>query len=701
MEALKTYKKRIAEILLFVVVTSFVFSVSPHSVNAGGEGLSHAETNAIRTQYREATVPEIDFGCSMKKDMGAELLINCMGMLTYYVLYKPIHTLFIWAGIFFNYVLLKLVVSMGQFTENIGGLGTAWEAMRDLANIVLVFLMVYVGIATILGISGYGAKQMLWKIIIAALFVNFSITLTKAVIDVGNYFSYQIYHQFTTSPQNGVTITRCTQFDADGVMITNPNEPCLTDGIAGAFSQRLKMTTPFSYTGEAGRDPLSSSFDRFIGLFMAVVFVGVFAFLLVVAGLLLVARFVLLLFLLIVSPFALTMLLLGVSSLGKQWWSMLIKQSFFAPALLLMWWIAWLVISSDAFDATQGLTETASLDPSAYGTMMTFVIAIGFLIAGLIIAQKLGAYGATASIRIGRGLAVAAGTGLAGFGAAYTVGAASSAAQRRLTKLESKAHERNEDGTHKRTDVLSRFQRTKVGSKAARGVNTAVGAGANMKLAKTKSYNERKEASKKATESRQKEIDAEVTKRKFKDVIGDKNADPQKVRGVVEKATHAQLLENAEVLSKNPRVTGHLPQSTFNQLIENKDGKFTAEQLASFKKERKDFFKNLEPKEVSDFINKAKPKDLVEHDVSFLGRKEVVERLDTRTMNGLIANGLTQEKREAMRAQVERLYKDLPRGGAGVLGSDGQPIAPQNLTSEQSNIVQLYEWFNNPNRPTV
>ena len=787
MGILKTYKKGLARmllcmVLLGVVSPAVVTPVEADGVNptAGGNFSTNtvlqnqAQTlESVRTQKKESEVKDIDFGCSFKSDFGAKLLTDCLAMLTFYVLFKPIAAIVMWISFFFNIVFWKLVIGMGDLINSITGVTFAWQAMRDLANILLVFLAVYVGIATILGISGYGAKQMLWKVIIAALFVNFSITLTKGIIDISNYLSFQLYEQFVNTPlavsDGSIQVMRCDSGVTNSLSTENAaNVRCVSDGIADAFAQRIQIYSTFDLNpnsllvGEESQ-PAQRSFNRLVGLLMGSVFMAIFGLVILAVAALLVTRFVALLFLLIVSPFALTMLLLGISSLGKEWWSRLIKESFFAPAILLMWWIAWVILSSSVFHVSSNLAATSSLQPNAFDTFMTYVIAIGFLIFGLIVARKLGATGAAASIKMGRNMAVAVGAGVA----AYGVGSLSARAQRLDTKRYAEAFEKNEDGTYKNNNILARSRRVIGTSVVGRSVNKALGAGAETKFGGKKSFNERRADTKKAKEQRQAEFDREAKNRQFAKTVGDPNTTPQQMQAVVEKATHAQLLENASTLTKNPKATGYLSQSTFNQLVENKEGTFSEEQVASFKEARKNHFKNLPATDVPDVLRKtkakdlveqdvsflgredvaqhidanmmnglvangiteqkreaiesarknhfknlpatdvpdvlrrAKPKDLVEHDVSFLGRKEVVERLDTDTLKGLIANGLTQEKREVIRTQVETLYKNVPKQSSTVVGPDGSPITPPTLTPEEKNITELYSWFNNPNRPTV
>jgi len=76
----------------------------------------------------------------------------------------------------------------GGFAENEGVI-QIWEIMRDLVNSLLVLGLIWIAIATILGYKKYAWKQILWKLILVALLVNFSLVISGIVVDISNYLS--------------------------------------------------------------------------------------------------------------------------------------------------------------------------------------------------------------------------------------------------------------------------------------------------------------------------------------------------------------------------------------------------------------------------------------------------------------------------------------------------------------------------------
>ncbi len=70
----------------------------------------------------------------------------------------------------------------------------SWSIMRNLANIlfVIVFMVIVMAQITNLGISNYGVKKMLPRLIIAAILVNLSYFICQIAIDISNILGYSL-----------------------------------------------------------------------------------------------------------------------------------------------------------------------------------------------------------------------------------------------------------------------------------------------------------------------------------------------------------------------------------------------------------------------------------------------------------------------------------------------------------------------------
>lgn len=133
-------------------------------------------------------------------------------------------------------------------------------------------------------------------------------------------------------------------------------------------------------------------------------------FVFIAGAFMLIARFAILTFLMIVSPIAFaSMILPQTRNMSTQWWETFLKQAFFAPAFLLALFVAFTLsegIGSVLNTASYSLTEVVdSADRQNPGTMEVLILfgisAIGFVVA-LIVASKFGAYGANAAMNMGQ-----------------------------------------------------------------------------------------------------------------------------------------------------------------------------------------------------------------------------------------------------------------------------------------------------------
>lgn len=77
---------------------------------------------------------------------------------------------------------------------------TAWQSVRNIANVVLViaFLLIIFSQLTGMGISNYGVKKTLPRLVIIALAINASFILMMLAVDLTNIIGTGIYSLFKT-----------------------------------------------------------------------------------------------------------------------------------------------------------------------------------------------------------------------------------------------------------------------------------------------------------------------------------------------------------------------------------------------------------------------------------------------------------------------------------------------------------------------
>lgn len=324
------------------------------------------------------------------------------------------------AGVVFNWVVIRTVFQFAIYFGTSPGMIVAWGVLRDIANIALLFAFIFMGIATILNTQateGFTAKKALPSLIIFAVLLNFSLFATQGIIDVSNGLSsvFSSYAGADCATTNAGT----SQTDAS----------CVNIGISSKILEAAGMHQIIP-SGDQAIGALSKAWEQpytySTMLIMLSLMVTVTAVVLIAATIMLVIRVVVLSFLMVTSPIGFAgMAIPGLHKIAHDWWHKLINQAFFAPVYLLMIFISLKLVDTlqdgQATISDAILGNTAAAGASMAGNMqmvMVFMIVIGFMVAALMVAQKMGAYGASFATKTAGGIAF----GAQGFVARRTVG---------------------------------------------------------------------------------------------------------------------------------------------------------------------------------------------------------------------------------------------------------------------------------------
>jgi len=107
----------------------------------------------------------------------------------------------------------------GVLTSNAVQIG--WETVRDMCNMFFMFFMLAVAFGTILRSKSFNVKNILPKIIIAMFLINFSMVITKMVIDVSQFFMYEIASWMTSFAGEAGSLTSIVHMFNDEIDFLN------------------------------------------------------------------------------------------------------------------------------------------------------------------------------------------------------------------------------------------------------------------------------------------------------------------------------------------------------------------------------------------------------------------------------------------------------------------------------------------------
>jgi len=214
-----------------------------------------------------------------------------------------------------------------------------WEYIRNITNIVfIIFLLVVIySQLTGLGISNYGIKSVLPRIIIAAVLVNLSFILCAIAVDLSNILGASLKSVFD-NVQASTTVSGGTHVYSAGEIATS-----VLGGGTGAVA-----IAGIAY------------FSGAIFLLVPIIFAGIIAVL--TAFIVMAARHALIVLLLIVSPLALVAYLLpNTESWFNKWKDLFLQMLVFYPMFAVLFGASqlasWVIFAS----ATNAAGETSFL----------------------------------------------------------------------------------------------------------------------------------------------------------------------------------------------------------------------------------------------------------------------------------------------------------------------------------------------------
>ena len=218
-------------------------------------------------------------------------------------------------GIDFMYSALQqfLKTKPLETTNQNSGIYLAWVIMRNISNVafIVAFLVIIYSQLTSVGISNYGVKKMIPRLVIAAVLVNLSFTICAILLDLSNIAGYAFQDAFM-----GIKNTISTVGENTGVGWTW-SEVIMLILSNGAFAAGA------AYTISLGSELLPLALSAVVGIGLVLLLV-----LLIMA-----ARQALIVILIIISPLAFVCYLLpGTEKWFKKWKDLFLTMLVFFPA---------------------------------------------------------------------------------------------------------------------------------------------------------------------------------------------------------------------------------------------------------------------------------------------------------------------------------------------------------------------------------
>jgi hypothetical protein len=264
-----------------------------------------------------------------------------------------------------------------------------WIISRDIANLGFVLAIILIAFTTILRVESYAMKQTLWKLITAALLVNFSLVLAGVFIDFSGMLTNFFITKAAGNPAN-LALELTGAFRVHEILQPTDDINKL-NALAGGLMQNFSGWATF-----------------FASLFFAVFFTGIAAITLIgLAGMLFI-RYIALSILLILMPIAwLLWIWSDTKNNWTKWWQEFFRWIWFAPALSFFLYLAFSIVTEKAksleLKAAGDVLNMGTLQASSGEIIGQMFALMGILIGGLIAANSMGIAGAGLTMGVAKG----------------------------------------------------------------------------------------------------------------------------------------------------------------------------------------------------------------------------------------------------------------------------------------------------------
>ncbi|MFC1721027.1 hypothetical protein ACFL0K_02120 [Patescibacteria group bacterium] len=360
------YNISIKKLIPFLLVSVFLFS--PFMATAQGGSLG--SNIPVPPTYGDSP-----FECNMITKP-----VECVGSIIYNVFFVTSAKIMASGAFVFD---LLVAFSMSRDMLNAQFVKDSWSVMRDLANMLFIFILLFIAIATILQLSKYNAKELLTRLIIFALLVNFSLFVSRVVIDAGNITALFFYDGIAVSSAPGAS----TPYSPDA-FLKSPLDVEIKSIAAGLGSSIDPQNLFRDYSkGKVMEENAGSLIFIYIAgtiLFLAA------AWIFFSIAFLFLGRLVVLWFLMALAPLAFVAMIPKTGKIGgyaQKWWSELFSKSFCITVFMFFLWLIAMFGQNNVIKDI--LKDPASPDFNIVATVTVIILHFGVLIGMLFAAKKI------------------------------------------------------------------------------------------------------------------------------------------------------------------------------------------------------------------------------------------------------------------------------------------------------------------------
>lgn len=288
-----------------------------------------------------------------------------------YVILLACNKLLALAGNLFDTAMYYSIYMMSDFVGASTAIPITWAVIRNMINITFIFILLWVAIKTILGLSSANTKKMISGVVVAALLINFSLFITRIIIDGGNLVADALYQKTTN-------IASSNQLSVSGVSVANTSSSS-DKYISTSIMNSLKLQTIYSMDDSTTVVSTTGIIMNIFSIVLALVASYAFFF----ASFMFIGRLIAFFLLMVLSPIGfIGDIIPYMKPHSEKWWKTLINQTLVAPVFLLFMYMLIMLGQVTTLSASMG----SEIDVGLY---INFAIIIGLLITAVKVTKDL------------------------------------------------------------------------------------------------------------------------------------------------------------------------------------------------------------------------------------------------------------------------------------------------------------------------
>lgn len=369
-----TYKKIVLGILVAVIaIVPFVSVVHAQVASTVVDTAGSAASGAVSTVAKAGQFAAQTFSAtpvSMLANVTFSLIANLIAGI-FFIVFTICGMVLSISGTILN-VGMYLTTHLSLFIGKAPVIYSVWTTIRDIASMLLIFIILWAAIQMILNIQRPDYGNLIKNIIIVGVLINFSFFFTRVLIDASNIVALEFYTAMAPSNSATAQIDDITNISEVSTKLTT------SGGISNLMIGALQVTQwwnsqNFKFSSIADGSDVKLKINMIIILFAGIMVVILASLSFFAAAIAAIARIGILIFLLALSPIWIaSMAVPQLKEFSQKWWGHLKAQLLFLPVYLALMYVALRIITA---------TKLSSLVSAQAATLSNVInLSVGFTI---------------------------------------------------------------------------------------------------------------------------------------------------------------------------------------------------------------------------------------------------------------------------------------------------------------------------------